>query len=173
MWELYTFWAFVPLLLKLYAGLHTNASFNIPLLSFLIIAIGCLGCIVAGYLSSRIGTKRLASMALLSSGACCLVAPLLFSINAPFLFIGFLLFWGFVVIADSPLFSTLVAQKAPAQLKGTALTIVNSIGFFLTIVSIQLITFLSQVISPTICLMVLALGPILGLISLSTEQNKS
>jgi hypothetical protein len=33
-----------------------------------------------------------------------------------------------VVVADSPLLSTLVAQNAPAEIKGTTLTIVNSIG---------------------------------------------
>jgi hypothetical protein len=32
-----------------------------------------------------------------------------------------------VVVADSPLLSTLVAQNAPAEIKGTTLTIVNSI----------------------------------------------
>jgi hypothetical protein len=38
----------------------------------------------------------------------------------------FLTFWGMVVVADSPLLSTLVAQNVPAEIKGTALTIVNS-----------------------------------------------
>jgi hypothetical protein len=40
----------------------------------------------------------------------------------------FLAFLGMVVVADSPLLSTLVAQNAPAEIKGTTLTIVNSIG---------------------------------------------
>jgi hypothetical protein len=40
-----------------------------------------------------------------------------------FLFLAFL---GMVVVADSPLLSTLVAQNAPAEIK--ELTIVNSIG---------------------------------------------
>jgi cytochrome c biogenesis protein CcdA len=44
-----------------------------------------------------------------------------------------------VVVADSPLLSTLVAQNAQAEIKGTTLTIVNSIGFAITIISIQLI----------------------------------
>jgi hypothetical protein len=50
-------------------------------------------------------------------------------------------FLGMVVVADSPLLSTLVAQNAPAEIKGTTLTIVNSIGFAITIISIQLIRF--------------------------------
>jgi hypothetical protein len=50
----------------------------------------------------------------------------LFAVQSATLFLAFLLFWGMVVVADSPLLSTLVAQNA--QQKGTTLTIVNSIG---------------------------------------------
>ena len=49
-----------------------------------------------------------------------------------------------VVIADSPLFSTLVAYNAANTSKGTALTIVNSIGFAITILSIQILKVLNM-----------------------------
>ena len=49
-----------------------------------------------------------------------------------------------MVIADSPMFATLVAQNAPVAQKGTALTIVNSIGFAITIVSIQFINWIKD-----------------------------
>ena len=78
-----------------------------------------------------------------------------------------------VVIADSPLFSTLVAQNAPAELKGTALTIVNSIGFFITIISIQLIHELTLRIDSPMVLAVLAIGPILGLVALRNKKEKT
>ena len=39
------------------------------------------------------------------------------------------------VAADSPQFSSLVAKCAPAEWKGTALIIVNCLGFSLTVVS--------------------------------------
>lgn len=71
-----------------------------------------------------------------------------------------------VVIADSPLFSTLVAHNAPVKLKGTALTIVNSIGFFITIISIQLLDFLRLQTDSYMIFMILAVGPILGLLIL-------
>jgi hypothetical protein len=77
----------------------------------------------------------------------------------------FLLFWGMAVIADSPMFSTLVAQSTSAQLKGTALTIVNCIGFGITIISIQVLSFLSSSGSIYIY-MVLAIGPLFGIIYL-------
>ena len=52
MWELYTFWGFVPLIIELY-GSKNELALNIPLLSFLIIASGSISCIAGGYLSQR------------------------------------------------------------------------------------------------------------------------
>ena len=84
---------------------------------------------------------------------------------------GFLVFWGMVVVADSPLFSTLVAQNVRPEHKGTALTIVNSIGFLITIVSIQLLNSLKGFIPLNYLFIVLALGPILGLIALYRKKK--
>ena len=166
MWELYAFWAFVPFLLKSYAMLHPEVSFNIPLLSFLIIGIGGLACVLGGYLSLRYGPKRIASWALGLSGLSSLLIPVMFSVGVSWLFVLFLLFWGMMVVADSPLFSTLVAQNVEAEIKGTALTIVNSIGFAITIVSIQLIGGLQALTSSPSIYLVLAIGPVLGLVAL-------
>ena len=76
----------------------------------------------------------------------------------------FLFFWGMVVIADSPLFSTLVANNAPPEIKGTALTLVNCLGFSITIFSIQLLTWMGGSIPGTWLYVVLGLGAIIGLI---------
>jgi MFS family permease len=72
----------------------------------------------------------------LISGVCCFLSPVFFHLPL-FLFIALLFVWGLTVCPDSPQFSTLVAQYAPEHLRGTALTIYNSIGF--TISSISLI----------------------------------
>ena len=166
MWELYTFWTFVPILLKTYSDLYDNVLFNIPLLSFFIIAIGSVSCILGSYLAEKFGTKKIAFSTLLLSCVCCLVSPFFFLQESETIFIIFLLFWGMVVIADSPLFSTLVSQNAPKKDKGTALTIVNCIGFSLTIISLQLISNLFHITGSNFVFLVLAIGPILGLISL-------
>ncbi|MFN8289469.1 MAG: MFS transporter [Chitinophagaceae bacterium] len=135
MWELYTFWGFVPLLLGLYAAKH-KVLLNIPLFSFLIIASGSLSCVLGGYLSRRAGNDKVAFAALLVSGVCCLVSPLVYTLP-PVIFLAVLFCWGCTVVPDSPQFSSLVAQYAPEQLRGTALTIYNSIGFAIATVSLQ------------------------------------
>src|SRR6266478_5271771 len=137
MWELYTFWGFVPIILALYVA-RTGHALNIPLLSFLIIASGSLSCIAGGYLSEKWGSARVATLSLVISGFCCVLSPLFFYLSPP-LFISLLTIWGLSVIPDSPQFSTLVAQYAPDHLRGTALTIYNSIGFLIATVSLFVI----------------------------------
>lgn len=171
MWELYAFWAFVPVILSTYRAAHPESMLNLSLLSFLIIGIGGIACVMGGYLSINIGTKKTASIALLLSCLCCIISPLMFFIESTIIMIGFLLFWGMVVIADSPLFSTLVANNAVKELKGTALTIVNCIGFLITIISIQILTMIRDSMNPKYIYLVLALGPILGLIALNEKKK--
>lgn len=162
MWELYAFWAFVPILLKTYQDLHGN-TINISLWSFLIIGIGSIGCIIGGYLSQQIGVKKTASWSLLLSCLCCILSPFFFYIPYEIIFLSIILFWGMVVIADSPLFSTMVANNADSALKGSALTLVNCIGFAITIISIQLLNYTQLNLAPTLMYTILAIGPVLGL----------
>jgi MFS family permease len=162
MWELYTFWAFVPLMLLAYASFHPEMQLQVSLLSFYIIAIGSLACVAGGYLAQRLGSARVAFRALFLSFCCCLLSPLIPFLPLPLL-IFFLLFWGGVVVADSPQFSTLVAQNAPREVTGTALTIVNCIGFSITILSIQLLNQLEGWLPAQYRFSLLAIGPLLGL----------
>ena len=165
MWELYAFWAFIPLLLEHYRTLHQSFSLSISLVSFGVIAVGALGCVTGGYLSLQHGEKKIAGIALILSGVCCLLTP--FAIHtAPWIFLGYLTVWGIAVITDSPLFSTLVAKNATPELKGTSLTLVNCIGFSLTILSIELISFTLRFLPITYVFLLLVPGPILGSIAL-------
>ncbi|MEM8900390.1 MAG: MFS transporter, partial [Bacteroidota bacterium] len=173
MWELYTFWAFVPIMLLTYVEVHAIEGVNIPLWSFLIIGLGGLACVIGGYLAQEKGTEQIACLALLLSCVCCLLSPLAFIVPSKELFIAFLLFWGMVVIADSPLFSTLVAECVSPEIKGTALTIVNSIGYVITIVSIQLISIVRTLTDSRSIYLLLAIGPILGLWALRGNKRSS
>ena len=171
MWELYTFWAFIPVMLLTYKNHYPENQMNVPLLSFLIIASGGLACVMSGLLSQTFGVKKLATISLLLSFLCCLASPLLLLSSSVTLLILFLFFWGLVVIADSPLFSTLVAQNAPEESRGTSLTIVNCIGFSITIVSIQVVNIASTYISAQYVYMLLAVGPLLGLVALLRKDG--
>nr|MBC7611481.1 MFS transporter [Pseudopedobacter sp.] len=172
MWELYTFWAFVPLMLMQYQQYHKLEIFTVSLFSFLIIASGSIACILGGFLSQSFGVKKIATLALSLSGLCCILSPLAFLYTNLSVFISFLFFWGMVVVADSPLFSTLVAQNAPQETRGTSLTIVNCIGFTITIISIQSLQLVSAFILQPYGYMVLAFGPMLGLLALIHKTKK-
>ena len=174
MWELYAFWAFVPVILTWCAERLNGTAINVPLWSFLIIGVGGVSCVIGGFLSLKFGARRIAFLSMLLSGICCLCSPWVFHLDAAWIVLLFLIFWGMVVISDSPLFSTLVAQNAPLEIKGTALTIVNCIGFAITIFSIQLLTVLIEWMDTAYLFLPLAMGPILGLTALvkSNESDK-
>ncbi len=173
MWELYTFWAFVPVILTTYMTFHDQPIQHISLLSFVIIGIGGLACVLGGFLSSTLGEKRVARTSLILSGCCCLISPILFFTGFNILFIVFLILWGMAVVADSPLFSTLVAKSAPAEYRATALTLVNCIGFAITIISLQTISIASNYIDPKFLYLILAVGPAVGVIALFQKSKNS
>jgi MFS family permease len=166
MWELYAFWSVLPWLCQpiveaLARSGNTRAAPSVAFLSFAVIASGGLGCILGGHWSRRIGSARVAALALAGSGAMCLLYPLIPD-SALGLRIGALLFWGFCVIADSPQFSSLSAQFAPPRLLGSALLAQNGIGFLITVASILL---LSRAVPAwgSAAMWILVPGPLLGL----------
>lgn len=163
MWELYTFWALLPLMLAAYASLHSIAL-NVPFWSFAVIAAGAIGCVVGGTISHTRGSGPVAATQLAASGLCCLLSPLAFMTPAP-VFLAFMVVWGIFVVGDSPQFSALTAAAAPKALVGSALTIVNCIGFALTIASIQLATALAAWLPASYWFVPIAVGPALGLVA--------
>jgi len=171
MWELYAFWVFVPVMLATFKTYNPTVNFNISLLSFLIIASGSIACVLGGFISQQWGEKRIATIALFISGTCCLISPIFLFGNSTIALVFFLFVWGMAVIADSPLFSTLVAKNAPPSSKGASLTIVNCIGFAITIVSIQLINALLDAVNARYIYMLLATGPVFGLIAMLRANN--
>ena len=163
MWELYTFWALLPLLLTKYQK-GNGPLFNDSLWSFIIIGAGALSCVAGGILSKKWGSKKVAFYSLLLSGCCCILAPLFFNAHTV-IFLSLMIIWGMTVVSDSPQFSALVAVSAPPEQKGTAITLVTCIGFSITIISIQFIYFLFDFIDEY-TLIFLAAGPLSGLSAL-------
>jgi nitrate/nitrite transporter NarK len=91
------FWAFTPLMLQTYNDLHPETTL-ISILSFLIIGIGGLACILSGYLSQTFGAKRIAFTSYFCLVAVCF--PFLFAVQSATLFLAFLLFgeWSLLLI---------------------------------------------------------------------------
>ena len=157
MWELYAFYVLVPLIvLTRLAGTAVSAA------AFWAIAAGFGGCVVGGLLVRRFGSARVAQLQLATSAACCLAAPLMLAAPLP-LFMTWVLLWGATVVGDSPQFSTLTAQNAPAAVVGSVLTFTNCIGFAISVVSIELFVRATQAWPLAGVLPWLALGPALGL----------
>lgn len=172
MWELYTFWALIPVVILYYLKLH-SVDLNISFWSFIIIASGSIGCIAGGAISNKIGSVKVAFFQLLLSGICCLISPIMFYTSSP-VFLSFLIFWGVVVVGDSPQYSAIIALSAPKELVGSGLTIVNSIGFAITILSLWFVYQFLDIINISYTLIILGLGPILGLFSMKNLlSNKS
>jgi predicted MFS family arabinose efflux permease len=155
---LYAFWAFLPIYLLMY-NRDSSTEISVSLWTFVTIAIGAIGCVLGGYYSLRIGSEKVASRALFTSLLCILASPFVLSLPI-FLFIPFILLWGLSVIIDSPQFSSSSATNAPSELTGTALTIMNSIGFAITIGSISV---LSSVTIDQYMFWWLLPGPLIGL----------
>jgi MFS family permease len=160
MWELYTFWAFLPLLLGFLTH-HTLPPATQSLWTFVLIGIGGISCSVGGLISQKLGSGTVAMASLIGSGVCGLILGVFpeFAFWAP---LPFLFVWGLLLSPDSPQFSTLVAQSVAPEHRGTALTLVNGLGFGLTIVSIQFTQHLAGFLSPNQFIGLLCLGPVVG-----------
>ena len=163
MWELYAFWVISPLLVRAaLEGLGWNQPQWVSLWTFAVIGIGAVGCVGGGLLSGRVGSRAVASVSMAVSGTMCLLAPLLFMVH-PLLFLEGLLIWGIFVVSDSAQFSAMSAVACPREYVGTALTVQNSIGFAITIISIEWVTRLWDIMGPQVAWL-LAPGPLLGLV---------
>jgi MFS family permease len=165
MWELYAFWSL--------AGMWLDARFRqgdalawvewVPLLAFAIVAVGAIGCIGGGFLSRKIGERKVALFALLGSGLACLLSGFAYRLP-PVAVLAFLLIWGVLVVADSPQFSALAARHAPPEYTGTALTVQNGLGFLITTISIQLLPRAAELVTWQWALTLLAIGPAIGVV---------
>ncbi len=168
MWELYAFWAFVPLLIA--ARPEATDPRLVSAAAFTVVAAGALGCVLGGRLSGRLGSGRVAGVLVATSGLACLAAPATFAAPMP-VFVAVVLLWGVAVAGDSPQFSTLVARAAPPEIRGSALTFVNAIGFGVTLPALALLAELATRWPAPYWFVPLAAGPALSVWALTRPSQ--
>jgi len=162
MWELYAMWTWIPVFVTAaLAGRDVHGSTG-DLIAFGAIAIGGLGCLWGGWQADRWGRVRVVNLSMAISGTCCLAAGFLLESNL-WLLTGVIWVWGFFVVADSAQFSALVTEVAPRHAVGTALMLQTSLGFLLTIVTIQAVPSIAAGSGWRWAFPILSIGPFLGI----------
>jgi predicted MFS family arabinose efflux permease len=172
MWELYALWTWLPMFVVAGRGARGDAVVgSTGFIAFGAIGVaGTVGCLLGGWASDRFGRPPAAVAALVISGTCCVASPLFFA-GPTLLLVVFLLVWGTAVIADSGVFSTVLTETTDARFVGTALTAQTATGFLLTVVTIQLVPVVAELIGWQYAFLLLAPGPLLGAVAMSALHN--
>ena len=167
MWELYAFWTWIPAFLAASAAVSTSnheSAGMVSLIAFGVIAAGGAGCVWGGLYADRNSRERLVTISLVVSGTCSIIVGFFFGASL-WLLAPLALVWGFFVVADSAQFSALVTESVPGHAVGTALTVQTSLGFLLTMVTIQLVSAIAAKTGWQWAFAVLAFGPAAGIVS--------
>ena len=172
MWELYALWTWLPMFVVAGRGARGDTAVgSTGFIAFGAIGVaGTIGCLLGGWASDRFGRPPAAVAALVISGTCCVASPLFFA-GPTLLLVVFLLVWGTAVIADSGVFSTVLSETTDTRFVGTALTAQTATGFLLTVVTIQLVPVVAELIGWQYAFLLLAPGPLLGAVAMSALHN--
>lgn len=168
MWELYAMWTWLPAFLTASFLIHSSETphWFIALSSFISIGIaGGIGCVIGGLISDRMGRANLTIISMIISAICSILIGFTFG-QSIWLTLIISMIWGMSVISDSAQFSAAVSEIAEVEYVGTALTFQMCIGFLVTIFSINLIPIIQRIIGWEWVFMLLAIGPILGIIAM-------
>jgi MFS family permease len=160
MWELYAMWTWIAT----FAAASLMAASG-SLVAFVAIASGAIGCVGSGFIADRLGKARVAGWAMIVSAGCSALAGFTFG-AAPWVLFALAAIWGVAVVADSALFSALVAEYSSRDYVGTALTLQMCTGFLVTMVTIRLVPVMSSTIGWRWAFLLLVPGPMLGTLAM-------
>jgi len=173
MWELYALWAWIAPAAAASYMLHTDelqAAQWSKLTAFVAIGSGALLCPFAGRLADAVGKAELTILAMTLSGGSAILAALVFG-GPVWLVATVFILWGLSVIPDSAQFSALVADIAPPENAGSLMSLQTALGFALTIVTVQLTPVLADAIGWPGLFCVLAIGPLVGIVSMNALRR--
>ena len=171
MWELYAVWTLVAVYFSQFFAARAGGGEVLgSLVGFATIAVGGVGCVLAGSWADRLGRERVAAWAMVVSGTCSLTMGWLMAAPAAVV-VPLALIWGFAVVADSAQFSALVTEVAPKHAVGTALTLQTSLGFALTALSIWLTIAVAGRYGWGPAFSLLAVGPAFGIGAMLRLKN--
>ncbi len=166
MWELYAMWSTLGVFLAEMVRVHARPPRFAPLLAFAVIGLGgATGSVAAGLCADRVGKSRVAIVAMAVSGICALtVGPLALASFRAGVTVAFI--WGVAIVADSAQFSACVAELAPKEYVGTAVTTQTALGFLLTMLTIHLVPEWAASWGWGWAYAPLAIGPALGIMAM-------